>query len=98
MSRPQVDDRLAIDGDGHRRADLGAPREVLGNRLPHALEAWIASAVHCSADHKSSSYAAAVAFTSAASSRPHATARPRSPSASGPPVVWTKKLCIPITG
>lgn len=38
MSRPQIDDRLAIDGDRHGRTDLAVPCEVLGKRVAHASE------------------------------------------------------------
>ena len=97
MPRPQVHDRLAVDDDRHRRADLAVVCEVLGERLAHAPQVCIAYAVNRNAGHRPS-YAAAVAVTLAASSRPHATARSRSPSASGPPVAWTKKLRVPVTG
>src|SRR5262249_50209464 len=97
MSRPQVHHRSAVDRDRYCRADLAVVREVFGERLPHAPEAGIAYAVNRNAGHRFS-YAAEVAFTLAASSRPHATARSRSPSTSGPLVVWTKKLRVPVTG
>jgi len=42
---PQVDHRLAVDHDAHRRPELVTLTEVGGERLPHRGEVVVAAAV-----------------------------------------------------
>jgi hypothetical protein len=42
---PEIDDRLAVEGDDHRGADIGAAGEIGLERRPHAGEAVVAMAL-----------------------------------------------------
>ena len=45
---PDVDHRLTMEVDGHRRADIGPGIEVGGQRLAHPVESSLAGAFHFS--------------------------------------------------